>query len=340
MPCYQPTRVIMDGDQRIQFNKDWRWAQFRNGETQVNLPCRKCIGCNIATQRELAVRCYHEAQLHTTRFREVDTKITTEIPNSCVITLTYDQAHLPRNGCLDHSHFQNFMKRLRNHRTRRQLGNDKPIRYMMCGEYGGKTQRPHFHAIIFGETFDDRYTEQSLDGQVQQMSSLLDDLWSQPAPGTTVPTNIGRATVDTFTFAGASYVAGYVAKKLQSTTNSQRMGPYQTTTNARGDIRHIPISPEYRKVSTHPGLGADWILKPENMQRTYRDDCVKISNWTFNPPKYYDKLMERHRPDLMGDIRANRTDAWSKSSQDWSPERCSSAELIMLSSLQSRRDSL
>lgn len=42
--------------------------------------------------------------------------------------------------------FQKFMKRLR--KANSSINSDK-IKYYVCGEYGGKTKRPHYHAIIF-----------------------------------------------------------------------------------------------------------------------------------------------------------------------------------------------
>ncbi len=341
MPCYNPTRVLMDGDHRIQFARDWRWASYLNGETTANLPCRNCIGCNMATQREWSVRCFHEAQLHAADWQDPETQITTQIPNSSVITLTYNDEHLPESGLLQHDDFQRFMKRLKQRRKQRK--DLRPIRSFMCGEYGGKTSRPHYHAIIFGETFDDRYLAASLDGQHNEMSYELDSLWSQRAPGATETSNIGRATVDTFTFAGAAYVAGYVAKK--AITEGKHLGPFKTVRtridpgeNPRWKTQFIPIAPEYRRMT--PGLGRDWILKWSNLERVYSQDCVKISEWTFHPPKYYDKLVEERRPDLMADIRLNRRDGMSKAAEEWTPARCAAAEQIQLDALQQRRDSL
>ncbi len=93
-------------------------------------------------------------------------------------------------------------------------------------------------------------------------------------------------------------------------------------------------------MSTHPGLGAEWILQPQNLEYVYATDSVKISKWTFHPPIYYDKLLQRHRPDLVADIKANRNANLSKTAEEWGPERCAAAETIALSSLQQRRDSL
>lgn len=334
MPCYNPTRVTMSGDHRLKWGTDWRYASYDHGETVVNIACRQCVGCNQGTQREWAVRGFHEAQLHTEFWRDEDTHITTEIPNSSVLTLTYNEEHLPPDGALVHDDFQRFMKRLRIRRNRR--GDKRPLRYFMCGEYGGKTARPHFHAVMFGETFSDRYTEQSRDGQTNQMSYELDDLWSQAPFEGAAATNIGRATVDDFTFAGASYVAGYVAKKAVK----GHQGPIIKTVDEFDVTRFIPKSPEYRKMSTHPGLGAEWLLKPSNLASTYSIDAVKISQWTFPVPKYYDLLLQRKRPELVSDVINNRRAAQAAARYDWSPERCAAAEQIALADLQQRRDSL
>lgn len=60
------------------------------------------------------------------------------------ITLTYENAKITENGfmTLVKADFQKFMKRLR------KLNNEKLV-YYAVGEYGGKTNRPHYHAIIF-----------------------------------------------------------------------------------------------------------------------------------------------------------------------------------------------
>ncbi len=327
----------MMGDHRLHFDRDWRHAELIDGWTVVNVRCRHCIGCNRADARDWSVRAFHESLVHTEDWVDPETKITTKIPNSTVLTLTYNDEHLPEDGCLRHDDFQRFMKRLRIRRRRRLGSKAKPIRYLMCGEYGGKTSRPHYHAIIFGESFSERYSEQSLDGQVNQMSVELDELWSQKSKNGGEITNIGRATVDDFTFAGAAYVAGYVAKK---TSTAGHQGPIEKTTDQYGTTRYNPISPEYRKSSNRPGLGAEWILRPSNLAYVYSADCVKISEWTFHPPKYYDVLLNRHRPELVEDIMINRRLGMSEYSKEWTPQRCAAAEQIALDDLQQRRDSL
>lgn len=65
------------------------------------------------------------------------------------ITLTYDSVHAPinKNGKLDLSKrdLQLFFKKLR---KASECYQDK-IKYFAVGEYGGKTQRPHYHILLF-----------------------------------------------------------------------------------------------------------------------------------------------------------------------------------------------
>lgn len=63
-------------------------------------------------------------------------------PYNSFVTLTYDEQHLPSNGCVSVRESQLFLKLLRYY-----IG---PFRYLLCGEYGERNWRPHYHAILFG----------------------------------------------------------------------------------------------------------------------------------------------------------------------------------------------
>ena len=67
------------------------------------------------------------------------------------LTLTYDDEHIIITGnnepTLYKRDVQLFLKSLR------KLQKQK-IKYYFVGEYGGKTDRPHYHAIIFNLTKD------------------------------------------------------------------------------------------------------------------------------------------------------------------------------------------
>lgn len=72
--------------------------------------------------------------------------------SSLFITLTYDSEHIPITDrgfpTLNPEHVTLWLKRLR------KISKEK-IKYYYVGEYGGKTQRPHYHMIIFNAEKED-----------------------------------------------------------------------------------------------------------------------------------------------------------------------------------------
>jgi len=70
--------------------------------------------------------------------------------SSYFLTLTYDTDHVPitKNGfmSLQSRDIQLFIKRLRKSHNGYS---DESIKYYAAGEYGGKTNRPHYHIILF-----------------------------------------------------------------------------------------------------------------------------------------------------------------------------------------------
>lgn len=323
MPCYHPLRVDLDENNQL----DWSRPYTKPGSTRrhTNVPCGDCLGCRNGTARDWAVRCYHEALLHTKTDRDPVTQIETSIPNSCMITLTYADNHLPSGQVLNHPDFQNFIKRLRHARSR-----EASPRFFMCGEYGGKFERPHYHAVIFGETFPDQYTEVDQNGKETHMSHELDKLWSK-LDRHGVYTKIGRASVDPVTFKSAMYVSGYVLKKMG---NNNPTGPIHTQIDPiTGEITYHVTRPEYRRMSTGDkhakgGIGHDWIIRPDNMARVYSVDKIHICDMVFHPPKYYDVLLKRHRPELHAEVVERRLEGTLKYAKEWDHDRCASAETI------------
>lgn len=97
------------------------------------LPCGRCLACRINKRREWTHRIMLENHMHG---------------DSVFVTLTLSDWHvLKRNGDLLPKDCKNFLSRLR-----RRL-KDAPFRYFFVGEYGADqrfTERPHYHAILFG----------------------------------------------------------------------------------------------------------------------------------------------------------------------------------------------
>ena len=111
---------------------------------RVIVPCGKCPECLANKRSQWSFRLSQE--LKYTEF------------NSFFITLTYDDLHLPfaipeigsnmvGSPTLVKSDLQLFFKRLR-----KKLATN--IRYYAVGEYGSRTSRPHYHAIVFNIDLD------------------------------------------------------------------------------------------------------------------------------------------------------------------------------------------
>lgn len=114
------------------------------------------------------------------------------------LTITYDDEHLPKNKSLNKKHIQDFMKRFR-----QEIG--KKVKYYMCGEYGEKTARPHYHFIIFGyyPTKQDMYYCSYSSGRRRFASRTIEKLWKF---GNNVVEEVNRLTCE--------YTAKYIQKKL------------------------------------------------------------------------------------------------------------------------------
>lgn len=100
----------------------------------LQVPCGKCYDCKNRRISGWSFRLLQEAKKST---------------SALFVTLTYDTEQVPisNNGfmSLEKADVQNFFKRLRHHAKDKK----KRIKYYAAAEYGGKTKRPHYHAIIF-----------------------------------------------------------------------------------------------------------------------------------------------------------------------------------------------
>jgi hypothetical protein len=108
------------------------------------------------------------------------------------VTLTYNDENLPENGSLVPEHLKNFQKRIRYHAN-------IDLRFFSVGEYGEKTQRPHYHAAVFGlpgcSSLDHRCACSTCE--------TVRRSWKK-----------GHILAGTLTQDSASYIAGYVTKKM------------------------------------------------------------------------------------------------------------------------------
>lgn len=97
------------------------------------VPCNKCTLCRDKYAREWATRAMCESQSST--------------GYPLFVTLTYNNWSKPVDG-VDKRHVQLFMKRLRMY-VNRYMKRDVNLRFFLCAEYGSKSKRPHYHALIW-----------------------------------------------------------------------------------------------------------------------------------------------------------------------------------------------
>lgn len=146
----------------------------------IYVGCGHCIPCRIKKTKEWSLRLEMESKSYN--FNEIK-----------FVTLTYRDEKLPVAFSTDMStsaitlykrDLQLFIKRLR-----KRL--DYPIRYFAVGEYGSRTFRPHYHAIIYGLKSCDVH--------------FVSECWTD-----------GFTLTKPFYNETTYYIAGYVQKKLFS----------------------------------------------------------------------------------------------------------------------------
>lgn len=252
----------------------------------VPIPCGSCIGCRIDRARQWAARLMLEKEYST---------------DTWFITLTYDNDHLvfgsdpvkvasaygdvwqypnvSKSGhlTLNREDYKNFNKRLR-----KRFGSG--IRFFLAGEYGERTNRPHYHGIYFNLPLDDCEVFKVVHGVPYYTSKTIAELW---------PFGfhlIGKVSYDT-----CAYVSRYVTKKLHDVDVSK--------------YEELGIEREFCRMSRRPGIGKQWF-------DDHGDDIDAISYIItvstpngavqFSSPKYFDRLIEALDGVRMADLKEKR----------------------------------
>ena len=192
---------------------------FVDNEWYSAVPCGKCRECKMDYARQWADRMILEAQ---------------DWPHNLFFTATYNNEHLPINSSsgfptLDKRDVQLFMKRLR------KAFEFRKIRFYFAGEYGGRTHRPHYHAILFNLGLDD-FPDKKIHSynELKQplfYSPTLEKLWGH-----------GFILMSDVTWKTCNYVARYVDKKA--------FHEEIPSTNGLFDWE-----PEFSLTSRRPGIG-------------------------------------------------------------------------------------
>lgn len=223
----------------------------------VRIPCGQCTACRIAKAKEWAARCMNEASLYD---------------ENSFITLTFDDDHLPEDYSVHIRTFQLFMYRLR------QSIKPAVCRVFYCGEYGPKTLRPHYHALLFNYDFHDRVLYSINRGNRLYTSAQLTKLWPY-----------GLSTVGNLTHQSAGYVARYNMKKIYGSRAEDHYTRIHPVTG-----RLCKVTPEFLRMSNRPGIGATWLDRFKT--DVFPSDFIIIDGQKFSVPRYYfNRLSEDER---------------------------------------------
>lgn len=225
----------------------------------IKVPCGKCIGCRLDYSRHWAIRSMHEARMHS---------------DNCFVTLTFNDEHMPLDRSLSRGYIQSWLKRFRY-----KYGDG--IRYMLCGEYGARTGRPHYHILFYGFNFPDRYVWSERRGNLYYRSPGLEELWRDAHSDE----SNGFSIIGDVSFESSAYVARYVTKKVFG-ANSKK--------------HYYGREKEFLNMSRMPGLGNEFFYK--YWQDMYNVGYVVMDNnghkFKAPIPRYYDNLLSCHSPDV------------------------------------------
>ncbi len=233
--------------------------------------------------KEWAIRCFHESQMHD---------------ENSFVTLTYSPENLPHDGSLRVSDLQKFMKRLRKKFA------PKKIRFFACGEYGENLARPHYHLLLFGLAFPDQYFfKNSGSGNALYRSPTLEKIWT-----------FGHSLIGDVTFESAGYVARYILKKI----NGDLADDHYLRADEHGEA--IWLAPEFTTMSRSPGIAKSWYDKYSS-DIFPGDFAVTPEGKKVKTPRYYSNLLEREQPDLLGELKLARQDAFKTHQENNTDER-------------------
>lgn len=162
-------------------DQNYRQLKEKYGDALITLPCGKCEECIRDYATTWAVRCAIEAE---------------QWEHNWFITLTYNNAFIPKNGKCSKKDINDFIDKLAGgHKL-------KTFKYWIAGEIGPLTHRPHYHGILFNFPLPDlKIIGKKENGFTIYESETLNKAWGKGF------IQIGTAEDD-----AAAYCAKYAAK--------------------------------------------------------------------------------------------------------------------------------
>ena len=206
--------------------------------------CGQCLPCRFNRRRVWTHRLMLESSLYK---------------DNCFLTLTYNDDHVPKHldsYTLKREHLRNFLKRLR-----KKLEPGK-IRFFAVGEYGHGGQRvwnPHYHLALFNYPSCRKWPQKPRGGRSCECVAcdFIASVWSDPV----TRERRGKVSLDVLAPESASYICGYVVKKLTQPDAKVRVNGTYVGLDGR--------EPEFATMSTKPGIGKDMMHEVASTALTY-----------------------------------------------------------------------
>lgn len=244
------------------------WAGLKAGLPEIKLPCGKCPECQKDYYTQWATRGSRELA---------------RWDSSVFITLTYSDEHLPPDNSLRKKDVQDFIKRLKKH-----FGSSKenPIRQTYCGEYGEKTKRPHYHAIVYNCDFKDAVKHYVSPGGHQVFTSeILAGLWPY-----------GHVEFGYATPGSIAYVYKYILKKK---SRREKKAPLVIE---RDGVTY-EVAHEFVESSRNPGIGAS-LRGSASLKKGF----LTVNGVKQKIPKYYMEDLKKSDPALYEALKDSKSD--------------------------------
>lgn len=294
MPCYHPFAAVPDYEAGLSDTGRWRYKlegpynpemkKYVSYHDVIRVPCGKCLGCRLDFSRQWADRMMLELE--------------SNFGKGLFLTLTYNNENVPFGYvCDDNGELQvdangdvipgSFSLRKRDlqlfMKSLRKAFSDRTVRFYACGEYGGRTRRPHYHLIIFNLGLDDfkdlkmvGYNEL---GQQYFTSEKIERIWKK-----------GFVCLSDVSFKTCAYVSRYCMKKVFDLDAPDG------------------CEPEFTQMSRRPGIGRFYLEDhPDclNLSKIYLSDSngsveVTIPKYFLNQlkltdPEAFDKLVMQRK---------------------------------------------
>lgn len=273
-----------------QFGRKYLQQKYRK---ITPVPCGQCIGCKLDYSRDKATQMMIEKTYCYNQGTEEDPKWGAYPDGTCwFLTETYSDENLKTNVtvdtetgeklegislCLEDT--QKYMKRIRKKYP------EMKIKYVMAGEYGSKTMRPHYHHIIFGLPLDTTKLKKVGMNQLNQptwISEELNEIWG-----------MGHVEIGRVDWRSCAYVARYTLKKATSLKD-------ETWYQAQG------IKPEF--ICWSNGIGKKYF--ENEAEEIFKTDTVIVPNHMnreLKPPKSFDVLLKETDKELYEKVKIKRT---------------------------------